>query len=218
MGDHCVGVWLVHMFTTRTVLRINHHSVPLAPTTVTQTIQTVIQLIYCCLISACIYNIHANVCEWACLLRKCIMFLSWLLFCSILFATTKHLHHSSLICLLFSAACPLQMSQIVLFSVLFSVLAVFWIWEAGGSLSVWVIFLHQRAESIWRAPDMAISVFISWSPSCAKLHMGDVDNKDSSSKGKKRFTLEGFLWFRTHVVFLNHFCSKKKKFFESLNC
>lgn len=54
VGGHCVGVWLVPMFTTRniTLLGINH-SVSLAPTTVTQTIQSTFQLTHCCLISVC---------------------------------------------------------------------------------------------------------------------------------------------------------------------
>ena len=54
VGGHCVGVWLVPMFTTGiiTLLGINH-SVSLAPTTVTQTIETTFQLIYCRLTSVC---------------------------------------------------------------------------------------------------------------------------------------------------------------------
>lgn len=54
VGGHCVGVRLVPMFTTGiiTLLGINH-SVSLAPTTVTQTIETTFQLIYCCSTSVC---------------------------------------------------------------------------------------------------------------------------------------------------------------------
>lgn len=77
------------MFTTRniTLLGINH-SVSVAPTTVTQTIQTTFQLIYCRLILVChcLYTVFMQMSanECLCTLRTCTMFLSkccWLCYC-----------------------------------------------------------------------------------------------------------------------------------------
>lgn len=60
--------------------------------------------------------------------------------------------------------CAVERSQLRCW--LFSSLLYSGFWEAGGSC-VWVIFLHPRAQTIWSAPDMVISV--SDSGSCATV-------------------------------------------------
>lgn len=184
-----MGVWLVPMFTTRniTLLGINH-SVSLAPTTVTQTIQTTFQLIYCRLISVCqcIYTIFMQMSESGCVCVYTtevhyvliLMLLTLLLFYKIPPQPRVARITPPLVCLLkflrnVPRRCPRSFPPRSLCHGSFptnadagcflclSGLAGLWI---TGHLSVWVIFLHPRAEAIWRAPDTAVSVSKSWPP------------------------------------------------------
>lgn len=117
-----------------------------------------------------------------CTLRKCIMYLSkccWLCYCSAGFLRCHKSHASLLSHLFIDFFCRMSSADVPDHSVFaFCVVdrsqrrcSVFlclsghvglWINEAWGSSSVWVIFMHPRAETIWWAPDMDISVSNSW--------------------------------------------------------
>lgn len=175
-----MGVRLVPMFTTKNITSLGiNHSVSLAPTVVTQTVQTTSRLIYCCFcVSVYIYNIYANVCEWVsvCTPRKCII----LMLLTLLLFYTSHKPLASLLSHLFVeifcgmsfCRCPGSFCSSLLFLcrgqfptqmlVVFS--ASLWPCCAldhrgpEAPSSVCVIFLRPRAETICRAPDMVTSV------------------------------------------------------------
>lgn len=131
------------------------------------------------------YNTYVNVCVGVgvCMLRKSIMYtyLNTVDTMSNPQPEITCITPLSFVCCNFIAECPLQMYQIILssFSVLWNVPTAdagcfpwssgpsgFWSSEAGGSLSVWVISLHPRAQAICTTLDLAISV----SKSCFPYH------------------------------------------------
>lgn len=145
-------------------------------------------MIYCCLISVpqCVYTIFMQMTA-----RGCVRVYNGSALCTylnvvdlLLFSMFLLQSHSPCITLLFVCflefvcrmsfadvtdqtvltICAVERSQLRCW--LFSSLLYSGFWEAGSSC-VWVMFLHPRAQTIWSAPDMVISV--SDSGSCATV-------------------------------------------------
>lgn len=178
VGGHFVGMWLIPMFTTRkiTLLGINHR-ISLAPTTVTQTNNNPADLLLLDIsVSVCTLFEQMSLSQCVCILQKCITVctypnvvdISIVLQHSCTAKATRITSHSC-VCWNYLCRCPCFIhSSLPMLCIApsadagclrcFSGLAALGIIDAWGCLNVWGIFLHPRAETIWRAPDMAMSV------------------------------------------------------------